>query len=74
MSQYYPPQGPGYPPPMPQNPEDYYYEEGDYDYEEIDEPSENNYLQLGLSFVAGGWLVFLAPRRMVQVAPEQTGP
>lgn len=59
MSQYYPPQGPGYPPPMPQNPEDYYYEEGDYDYEEVDEPSEKNYLQLGLSFAAGGCLVFL---------------
>jgi hypothetical protein len=44
---------------MPQNPEDYYYEEGDYDYEEIDEPARNNYLQLGLAFVAGGCLVFL---------------
>jgi hypothetical protein len=63
MSQYYPPQPPGgYPPPPPppqQNPEqNYYYEEADYDYEEADGAAPN-YMQLGLSFAAGGCLVFM---------------
>jgi hypothetical protein len=65
MSQYYPPQRPGgYPPPPPpppqQNPEqNYYYEDAEYDYEEGDDGAAPNYMQLGLSFVAGGCLVFL---------------